>query len=1340
MSVKVIAELSPHRPLRTTLTADPQPIADIIKKLNSGFPLSQARVSRNGEIVTDFTLTAHDGDTLWIKFVPYGGPQQTGMGMKAGGWLLAIAGGILIATGFGAGFGIALIGAGVGLLAGGTVLYNLDIPSFKDREKPEHDSSIRGGKNQMRPGGRIPVLFGRHRVYPDLAANPHTSITGNAQYFIQLFCGGYKDCVIDRDSFKLGDTPLVDLSHTGDINQILSGDDPLIDMEILQNGEASRLYPRCVHEEMINTTLENLIDGGDGEKISGQIVRTTPDNTDSINVDIFLYNGIGKYDDKGDLKSTSVKVEASYKNVDDPDSEYQLLGFFNHDTNTISGKELKTKRYQITKDGLEPASYTVKIERITADSTGGKIIDQVYVGSIRSQKSVSPIRAERREDLILIALRVMATGKTNGVIDSFNYVATARLPVYASGGSGAFSGALYWLSAAPTRNPASALLYALRGHAAQQQIDDADIDWPSFEAFYRWCEQHEYFCDAYLAESVSIAELIRMIGATSRAEVLRIDSKIAVVQDIECSAPVQLFTPKNTKSYAVTMFNADIPDALELRFINEAKAGYVPDELPVYHTSDGLKQDEPNTVQKIDLWGVTGRDQVWRIGRYNYACLKNRPFVHTIEADIEYLLCNKGDWIQYSGDLALTGSTQGRITEMLWSPSVGRYTGIRVDEPVITDAANRYAVRIRLSNGTVLLKDVAIISEPHEIYFTEPFQADNVPAIGDVYAFGIRGREVIDLVITDIQPQADFSAVLSCVEYSPAIFDVDNPDFILPEFEHKITPVSGAIDSGVIGPARWKLFATYHDGEMEPLRPSGDGQDSGWHYARTSQALWQSSKTAEAVDLGEWGPPVRIKGERTISDIVPVYLTLSPQSIILDCDSSGGILAGLLPAASRAELFKWSYKIFPVDGILRYPGSNGGGADGGLFDPMLGDFFPVESEPNIVFSLAGAPQGITINQAGVITVAADAALEDEQTVTVRAQYQGEVYTASLFVQIKKRVGEDHYLGTAETIPAGAEITIIKGNPASGPVRAVQGNFVLATASGAVGSRVWKAGWVYQWSGLAWEGRDPERYSDLYISCFKDGLDVLELKQDIGWFGGVMAGLLCAQKGFIEELQSLVIELQDGGVIKSTNYSNKLGEENGWLIDYLGNAIFNTGIFRGELRAATGTFSGNLSAAGGTFKGTLDAATLNALTISMNGTHAATAGGTTNAERAALNPYVVGYDNKRSEDISAISLLPYGPAVKKIRIVGSGSVRFRVSYRGACSISILLNNGNFSQLQVFPNKTTEGEEWSSIHNMPNKKNIIYLFGANVSGGNFINGIFECRTSSVPGLYEYLSSPL
>jgi hypothetical protein len=116
--------------------------------------------------------------------------------------------------------------------------------------------------------------------------------------------------------------------------------------------------------------------------------------------------------------------------------------------------------------------------------------------------------------------------------------------------------------------------------------------------------------------------------------------------------------------------------------------------------------------------------------------------------------------------------------------------------------------------------------------------------------------------------------------------------------------------------------------------------------------------------------------------------------------------------------------------------------------------------------------------------------------------------------------------------------------------------------------------VYQWTGTAWEKRAPDQYTDLYIRCFKDGLDVPELTQDMGWFGALFARILIAQQAFIEELSAQVITLKGGGMIQSATTDPVTGEpliviradgSAGFRnIDIAGTSIFRGSILSGPL--------------------------------------------------------------------------------------------------------------------------------------------------------------------------------
>lgn len=851
MSIQVTACLNPFSGERKEFSFEQGiTINEIIRNLDALNAVNTGwRVMIDDEIITDFERVPEEGQRVYIKLVPEGDNKDTGAGMKAGGGFLAIVGVMLMLTPVTAAFGAALIGAGIGLFAGGMVLYNTEIPSSTDREKPEQDPSIRGSRNQMRPYGKVPVLLGKRRIYADACANPYTWVDSEGAIWLhQLFCVAQKDIQIDTSTLKIDETLLKDYSATGDISRVLNqlNPDPLIQMKISYGDSTPPLYDKCVHEIQLNTVLKHQTE----DEQDGSVIRTTPAKTTKINVDIFFYNGLGKYNDEGNVVSTSVELKAEYKKSTDPDSAYQLLGYFSEGSNTISGSELKTKRYAITKDNLTADSYTVKISRVTADSTDTKIIDTVYVGSIRAANNDTPVRSARCQQVTLIGLKIKASEKLNNIVEQLNFVAQSKMPVYNSQSH-------QWTNAL-TSNPASAAMYAMQGEVAQQRLSNSDIDLDSFAALYSWCANHDYECNAYITDDMTINDLLSSIASTCRAEILRMNGKITVIQDIAKDSFVQLFTPRNSHDYKETMALADIPDVLKMGIVDKIN-GYAENEVPVYNTPSGnpVSGVEPQTSQSVPLWGVTDSVQARKLAMYNYAVSKHRFTVVKFSCDFEYLMCRKGDWIKYAGDIALAGLKQGRIE------AVDGQTLI-LDEQVTMESGSSYAVRIRKSDGTAALCNVqTVIGTSNEITIL-----GQVPSgvEGCLFAFGITGNETIDLIVTDIQCGENLSADLTCVEYAPEIFGVDDPGFVLPDFINKLSDVDSVVEPGVVD--GWRTFATYNDSDSTPETPTGGGTSGSWHLQQTENSKWISTKNAASIYEGKWSAPMPT-GKKVMDVLVP---------------------------------------------------------------------------------------------------------------------------------------------------------------------------------------------------------------------------------------------------------------------------------------------------------------------------------------------------------------------------------------------------------------------------------------------------------------------------------------
>lgn len=69
---------------------------------------------------------------------------------------------------------------------------------------PTYSLSAQG--NRARLGSAIPEIFGRHLVYPDVAAAPYTEYIGHEQYLYQLFCIGRGH--YDLEGLRIGDSPI----------------------------------------------------------------------------------------------------------------------------------------------------------------------------------------------------------------------------------------------------------------------------------------------------------------------------------------------------------------------------------------------------------------------------------------------------------------------------------------------------------------------------------------------------------------------------------------------------------------------------------------------------------------------------------------------------------------------------------------------------------------------------------------------------------------------------------------------------------------------------------------------------------------------------------------------------------------------------------------------------------------------------------------------------------------------------------------------------------------------------------------------------------------------------
>src|SRR5690606_3745801 len=112
---------------------------------------------------------------------------------------------------------MAVAGAQAALMIGGSLLINALLPPItptlgklgtgqKYESSPTY--SIQGGRNRMRRWEPMTVIFGRHKVIPDLGAQYYTEYVGDDQYLNQVFHFGLQADSVDLSGFRIGDTPI----------------------------------------------------------------------------------------------------------------------------------------------------------------------------------------------------------------------------------------------------------------------------------------------------------------------------------------------------------------------------------------------------------------------------------------------------------------------------------------------------------------------------------------------------------------------------------------------------------------------------------------------------------------------------------------------------------------------------------------------------------------------------------------------------------------------------------------------------------------------------------------------------------------------------------------------------------------------------------------------------------------------------------------------------------------------------------------------------------------------------------------------------------------------------
>lgn len=314
--------------------------------------------------------------------------------------------------------------------------------------------------------------------------------------------------------------------------------------------------------------------------------------------------------------------------------------------------------------------------------------------SITAISNTAPAIDPKNSKIAKTALTIQATDQINNQMDGISAV----VQTWCLDWNGST-----WAEAA-TSNPASLFRYVLQSAANPQRILDADItskiDLVQVQYWHSFCNQtrtdpetnetYKFEFNDIIAAQRSVLDILRDICAAGKASPALIDGRWTVVIDEPRTQIIQHFSPHNSWDFESTKILPRFPDALKVQYYDQ-DFDYQQRELIIPFAGKTVATSE--LFETIQLPGVTKKALAKDHARWHMAQVSLRPEIYTLNSDIEYLVCNRGDRVKVAHDVPMWGLGSGRIKSRVTSSIFD------LDEDVPLDNDKTYTMRIRSSTG-----------------------------------------------------------------------------------------------------------------------------------------------------------------------------------------------------------------------------------------------------------------------------------------------------------------------------------------------------------------------------------------------------------------------------------------------------------------------------------------------------------------------------------------------------------------------------------------------------------------------------------------------------------------
>lgn len=628
--------------------------------------------------------------------------------------------------------------------------------------------TISGAGNRERLWEPVREVFGRRRVYPDLAANSYTEFVNGAVYLRLLLEVGRGPLKLSE--WKVGENLLTDI--------------PDVEMEAREgwdNDAPVTLYADDHAQEVVSARLTNAAGpyAGNGwhQRISGA-------DADELFVDISLPAGLYSVGGSSAYQGTSVttvRIDVEIAPVgstawapapwaNNADAGFDVAGKITITARVVGAELRRSGRIILAQKG----QYLVRVRQPDGSSAPNIASDVGYWGYLRTVTYQNPIKYKNWAGA---ALRIKASEHLNNNISQISCIAEAYCQVYDP-----VSDAWFWQL---SRSPAAAFIKVLTRSkrpvaTARLNLDNLDA-WMARSMAANANGEPKYFFDKVYTGGGSLRDVLNDICAAGRARLAMPEGKWGVTEDILQTVNVQAITPLNSWGFRETENYTPQPHGLIVRYEDE-EADFQWNQVVFY--GDGHDVTTATEHEVMVAAGVVRHDQAWGLGAYHMAAAKLRPATYQVHMDLEAMDLEKGKQVVIAYPTILVGLGSARIKSVILNND-NQVIGVVIDNRVLMEAGKDYGVRFRYAAGSIRVGAVLMVkTEPGEtgtLTFWDSatnavrsLSVDEEPDVGDLAMFGEAGREVIEAVVQSIHPEKNLGAMITLLDAAPAVHSAEN--------------------------------------------------------------------------------------------------------------------------------------------------------------------------------------------------------------------------------------------------------------------------------------------------------------------------------------------------------------------------------------------------------------------------------------------------------------------------------------------------------------------------------------------------------------------------------------